>query len=142
MLIILSKLFEGIIENLQLKICNFMKENPILIKSFALSLRIIRLYRHLVDEHKEFVLSKELLVAGTHIGKHVKEAVNAESRQSFTNEMGYALRKASETEYWLQLIHFAGYLNEKEFESIDADRLEVFKMLVKITKTSRENSTA
>ena len=84
------------------------------------------MYRYLVDEHREYTLSKELLVAGTHIGKHVKEAVNAESRLSFTNEMGFALRKASETEYWLQLVHFAGYINEKEFASIDADRLELF----------------
>ncbi len=54
--------------------------------------------------------------------------------------MGFALRKASETEYWLQLIHFADLLNEKEFESIDSDRLEIFKMLTKITKTSRERA--
>lgn len=117
-----------------------MYDNPILIKTFAFSIRIIKLYRHLVDEHREYTLSKELLVAGTHIGKHVKEAVNAESRQSFTTEMGLALRKASETEYWLQLIHFAELVNEKEFESIDSDRLEIFKMLTKITKTSRERA--
>lgn len=117
-----------------------MNNNPILTKSFAFSLRIIKLYRYLVDEHKDYVLSKEVLVAGTHIGKHVKEAVNAESRQSFTNEMAIALKKASETEYWLQLIFFAGLISEREFESIDADRLELFKMLTRITKTSREKS--
>lgn len=116
-----------------------MTDNPILVKSFAFSMRVIKLYRYLVDERKEYTLSKELLVAGTHIGKHVKEAVNAESRPSFVSEMGCSLRKASETEYWLQLIHFAGLINEKEFESVDADRLEIFKMLTKITKTSREN---
>ena len=115
-----------------------MDDNPILVKTLAFSLRIVRLYRYLVDEHKEYVLSKELLVAGTHIGKHAKEAVNAESRQSFTSEMGMALRKASETEYWLQLIHFAGLITEKEFDSVNGDRVEIFKMLTKITKTSRE----
>jgi len=56
-----------------------MTDNPILVKSFTFSMRVIKLYRYLVDEHKEYTLSKELLVAGTHIGKHVKEAVNAES---------------------------------------------------------------
>ena len=116
-----------------------MDDNPILSKSFAFAMRIIKLYRYLVDEHKEYTLSKELLIAGTHIGKHVKEAVNAESKNSFTNEMGFALRKSSETEYWLQLVHFASYINDKEFESMDNDRLELFKMLTKITKTSREN---
>ena len=45
------------------------KDNVVLDKSFAFALRIAKLYRYLVDEKKEFVLSKELLVAGTHIGK-------------------------------------------------------------------------
>ena len=115
-------------------------DNPILVKSFAFALRIVKLHRYLVDEHKEYTLSKEILVAGTNIGKPVKEANYAESRERFTIEMATALRKAAETEYWLQLIHFAGYINEKEFESLDADRLELFKMLMKITKTSRANA--
>lgn len=115
-----------------------MQDNPILTKTLAFSMRIIRLYRHLVDEHKEYVLSKELLIAGTHIGKHVKEGVNAESRQSFTLEMGVARRKSSETEYWLQLVHFAGLISEKEFESVDTDRIEIIKILNSIAKTARE----
>ena len=89
--------------------------------------------------HKEYTLSREFLVAGTHIGKHVKQAVYGESKERFTYEMGAALRKTSETEHWLQLTHFSGYINENEFESMDIDRLELFKMLTKITKTSREN---
>ena len=84
-----------------------MKENVVLDKSFAFALRIVRLYRYLVDEKREFILSKEVLVSGTHIGKHVKEAVGAESRQTFVNEFGIARRKASETGYWLDLLRHA-----------------------------------
>jgi four helix bundle protein len=69
-----------------------MKENPVLEKSFAFALRIIKLNRYLVEEKKEFVLSKELLVSGTHIGKHIKEATDGESRQIFVNEMVIARR--------------------------------------------------
>lgn len=116
-----------------------MKENPILEKSFVFALRIVKLYRYLVEEKKEYVLSKELLTAGTNIGKHVKEAVNAESRPSFVNEMALAKRKASETEYWLQLLHQADFLTDKEFNSIEADRNEVFALLTSIVKTSRTN---
>jgi four helix bundle protein len=54
--------------------------------------------------------------------------------------MGAALRKSSETEYWLQLILFAGYISEKEFESMDANRIELSKTLTKIVKTSRANA--
>ena len=116
-----------------------MKENPVLEKSFVFALRIVRLYRYLVEEKKEFVLSKELLISGTNIGKHIKEAVNAESRQSFINEMAIARRKTSETEYWLQLLHQADFLTDKEFRSIDADREGIFALLTSIVKTSKEN---
>ncbi len=113
--------------------------NIVLEKSFAFALRIARLYRYLVDEKKEYVLSKELLVAGTHVGKHVKEAVSAESRQVFVNEFGTARRKISETEYWLQLLLHAELLTSAEYESIEADRVEIAKLINAIISTSRKN---
>ncbi len=116
-----------------------MKDNPVLEKSFAFALRIVKLNRYLVDEKREFVLSKELLVAGTHIGKHIKEAVDAESRQIFISEMGLARRKVSETEYWLELLFQSDYLTEKAFNSMNADREAIFALLTAIVKTSKEN---
>ncbi len=116
-----------------------MKENPVLEKSFAFALRIVKLNRYLIEEKKEFVLSKELLVSGTHVGKHIKEAIDGESRQIFINEMAIARRKASETEYWLQLLFQADFLTEKAFNSIEGDRMEIFKLLTSIVKTSKEN---
>jgi four helix bundle protein len=76
-----------------------MSGNIVLDKSFAFALRTVKLYQYLCEEKREFVLSKQLLIAGTYIGKHVKEANVAESKTVFTQEMGVALRKASETEY-------------------------------------------
>lgn len=114
-----------------------MNENPIVTKSFAFALRIVKLCRYLADEHKEFTLSRELLSAGTNIGRYVKAAVGGESRESFVTNMGRALQKADETEYWLQLIHFAELINAKEYESIDSDRKELAKMLTNIVKTSK-----
>ncbi len=116
-----------------------MENNIVLSKSLAFALRIVRLHRYLVDEKKEFVLSRELLVAGTNIGKHVKEAGSAESRQVFITEFGIARRKSSETEYWLQLLMTAGLISEKEFESVDADRIEIAKLINAIITTTRKN---
>lgn len=116
------------------------KTNPIVIKSFEFAMRIVRLYRHLVDEHKEYTLSREILISGTHIGKHVTAAVGGESTENFINQMGMARSKASETEYWLQLIHFAGYMSEAEFASMDADREELSKMLTRIVQTKKQNA--
>ncbi len=117
-----------------------MKKNIVLEKSFAFALRIIGLYRHLVERKKEFVLSRELLIAGTNIGKHVKEAVYAESRDVFLSEFGVARRKsAGGAEYWLQLLVRAGFMSEKEFESIDADRIEVTKLINSIRVATKRN---
>lgn len=97
----------------------------------------MKLSRYLADEHKEFTLSREVLSAGTNIGKFVVAAVGGESRESFVANMGKALQKADETEYWLRLIQFAEFIKDKEYESIEADRKELARMLTKIVKTSK-----
>ena len=114
-----------------------MRENIVLEKAFAFALRTVKLYQYLCEEKHEYILSRQFLTAGTHIGKHIKEATAAESKNIFTQEMAIALRKASETEYWLELLHKAEFLSDKQFESMNSDRLEIFKMLVKIVKTSK-----
>ena len=116
-----------------------MEKNVVLNKSFAFALRIVKLYRYLVDEKKEYILSKELLVAGTNIGKHVKEAVYAESKEAFVTEFGIARRKSADAEYWHQLLFFGGLLSDREFESVDADRIEVTKLINAIRATSKKN---
>ncbi len=116
-----------------------MEKNIVLEKSFAFALRIIKLYRYLVDVKKEFVLSKELLVSGTGIGRHVKEAVFAESRDVFVSEFGIARRKSADTEYWLQLLLHADLLSEAEFLSMDDDRIEVTKLINAIRGTAKKN---
>ena len=114
-----------------------MTDNPIVVKAFAFALRIVKLSRYLADEHKEFTLSREVLSAGTNIGKFIVAAVGGESRESFVTNMGKALQKADETEYWLRLIRFAEFIKDKEYESIEADRKELAMMLTKIVKTSK-----
>jgi four helix bundle protein len=114
-----------------------MEDNPIVKKSFAFALRVIKLCRYLAEEHKEFALGRELSMSGTGIGKYVKMAVSGESRESFIRNMAKALQDADLTDYWLSLIHFGGYINIKEYDSMEADRKELAKMLNNIVKTSR-----
>ena len=78
-----------------------------------------------------------MLIAGTYMGAHVKSAQEAETKTVFAHEMSVALQKASETEYWLQLLRDGGYLDEKSFDSIHADCVELMKLLTSIVKTSR-----
>ncbi|KXK48616.1 MAG: 30S ribosomal protein S23 [Chlorobi bacterium OLB5] len=109
-------------------------------KSYAFALRIIKLYRHLVIEKKEFVLSKQILRCGTSIGANVKEAVQAESRNDFIHKLYISLKEASETEYWLNLLHDSGYISKKSFESIAKECIELIKIITAIIKTSKKNS--
>ena len=113
------------------------EENLIVEKSKAFALRIIRLYQHLQKEKREKVLSSQMLRSGTSIGANVKEAIRAQSKPDFYAKLNISLKEASETEYWLELLHESGYIDEKAFESIIADCRELLKILTAITKTQK-----
>jgi four helix bundle protein len=115
-----------------------MAENIILEKSYRFALRIVRLCKFLHEEHHEFILSKQLLMAGTFVGARVKSSQEVESYPSFIRDMSIALERASETEYWLQLIHDGGYIDDKSFDAIHADCVELIKLLISIIKTSKK----
>ncbi len=87
-----------------------MKENIVKDKSFAFALRVVKLAKYLESEKKEFVLSRQVLRSGTAIGALVREAEHAESRADFVHKMNIALKEASETLYWLDLLHQGGYI--------------------------------
>ena len=119
----------------------FLKnENVIVEKSKAFALRIIKMYQYIVKEEKEFVMSKQILRSGTSIGANVKEAIRGQSKPDFYAKMNIALKEASETEYWLELLHESGYIEDQAFQSIYDDCQELVRILVSITKTQKYNS--
>ena len=115
------------------------RDNPIADKSKAFALRVIKLYQFLCDEKREYILSKQLLRSGTSIGANVKEAIRAQSKPDFYAKMNISLKEASETEYWLELLHESGYIDEQGFDSIYADCKEILKILMAITKNQKRN---
>ena len=114
------------------------KKNVIQEKSFAFALRIIRLYKYLQNQHKEFVLSRQILRSGTSIGANVREAQNAESIADFIHKLGIAQKEADETMYWLELLEKSDYLKEDEVQSIHTDCNELLKILRSIIITTRQ----
>lgn len=106
-------------------------------KSFLFAVRIVKLSKHLNTGKKEYVLSKQLLRAGTSIGANIAEAEQAQSRADFTSKMNIALKEAVETNYWLRLLQASDYLSETEFSSIHSDCRELEKMLTAIVKTAK-----
>lgn len=113
------------------------QENVIVDKSKAFALRIVNLYKYLNENKKKYILSKQLLRSGTSIGANVKEAIRGQSKQDFIAKMNISLKEASETEYWLELLHETDYLNDNEFESIYKECQELLKILITIVKNSK-----
>jgi four helix bundle protein len=116
-----------------------MKENVIKTKSFAFALKVVKLYQFLQTDKKEYVLSKQLLRSGTAIGALVHEAIQAESSADFIHKMAIALKEANETEYWIDLLFQAAFLDETAYNSVKIDITEILKLLVSIIKTSKQN---
>lgn len=116
-----------------------MSKSIVLEKSIKFALRIVKLSRYLSEEKTEYVLSKQILLSGTHIAKFIKDATNAESKQTFAADMQTALKKASETEFWLLILHEGGFLEDKPHNSINEDCVELIKMLTTTIKTAKEN---
>lgn len=112
-------------------------ENVIVVKFKDFALRIIKLYKYLTVSQKEFILSRQVLRSGTSIGANVKEVIRGQTKPDFYAKMNLALKKVSETEYWLELLHESGFLSEHEddFESLYNECQELLKILMAITKT-------
>ena len=111
-----------------------MKKDLLREKSFAFALRIIKLSQYLQKDHKEYVLSKQIIRSGTSIGALVREAQYAQSKADFLHKLTIALKEANETEYWLLLLKESGYINDKMFQSIQPEIDELLKLLISSTK--------
>ena len=114
------------------------KKNIVQEKSFAFSLRIIKLSKFLINEKKEFVISKQILRSGTAVGALIREAEHAQSKAVFINKMNIALKEANETDYWIELLYQSNEIDKNAYHSIQPDIQELIKLLVSIVKTSKE----
>lgn len=113
-------------------------DNIVLDKSFEFSVRVVRVYQHLCSEHKEYVLSKQLLRSGTSIGANINEAQYAISKKEFLSKMYIAFKECAETMYWLELLFRTDYLTDAQHSSIIKDCRELHSLLSSITKSTRD----
>ena len=116
------------------------ESNAIVSKSKAFAVRVVNLYKYLKDEKSEYVISKQILRSGTSIGANVKEAIRAQSKADFNNKMHIAMKEASETEYWLELLEETNYITKAQAKSMLNDCVEIIKILVAITKTLKKEA--
>ena len=107
--------------------------------SYDFACRITRLFQYLTEdaEYKEFISSKQIYRSGTSVGANVRESKHAQSDADFLSKMSIAYKEADETDYWMNLLHDNGYLNDDQFGSLNHDMQRILKLLTSIVKTMR-----
>ena len=117
------------------------QDNIILTKSFDFAVRIIKLYKYLCSEKKEYVLSKQLLRSGTSIGANINEAQAGQSKKDFIAKISIASKEARESKYWIELLIKTDYLDKSNNHvlTLGNEIDEIIKLLTSIVKTSQGN---
>ncbi len=113
------------------------KESIIKEKSFEFALKIITLYKILI-ENKEYIISKQLLRRGTSIGANVEESSAGISKRDFIAKMSISSKEARETHYWLRLLEKSNII-DFDFTPYFKECEEVINILTAIVKTSQHN---
>ena len=108
--------------------------------SYDFGCRITRLFQYLTEdaEYKEYVQSKQLYRSGTSIGANAREGKHAQSEADFLSKMSIAYKEADESDYWLNLLHDNGYLDDTQYNSLKRDIDRILKVLASIVKTMKE----
>ncbi len=115
-----------------------MKDNIIVDKTYAFASRIVKLYKYLTQEQREYILSKQVLRSGTSIGANVEEAIAASSRADFIHKLTIAAKEARETAYWLRLLHDNEYLPTLIFQSVYQDIDEIKRIIGSIVISTKK----
>ena len=116
-----------------------MKENILKSKSLAFAIRTVNLYKFLVAEHKEYVLSKQILRSGTSVGAMIREAEFGQSKPDFISKLSIAQKEINETIYWLELLKETKFISQEMFESLNIDAVELIKLITSSIKTAKKN---
>ncbi len=116
-----------------------MNDNLLVDKSIDFAARILKLCKYLEDK-KEYIISKQIARSGTSVGANINEAQYGSSKADFVSKLQISLKEAAETEYWIRLLFKAGYIDDKMFNSLLGDCIEVKKLLVASINTAKKNS--
>ena len=114
-----------------------MKESILKEKTYAFALKVVRVFKQIVEEHKEYVLSRQFLKAGTAPGALVREAEFGQSKADFISKMSIALKEANECDYWINLLKDSDLISQNIAAELLAENLELIKMLTSTIKTAK-----
>ncbi|MFV1883900.1 MAG: four helix bundle protein [Balneola sp.] len=116
-----------------------MKEgNVVQIKSYEFALRVVRLHRFLVENYKEYDISRQILRSGTSIGANIEEAIGGTTKRDFKHKLSISYREARESHFWIRLLRDSDYISKEQAASLLKDCDELLKILGTIIKTTKQ----
>ncbi|NJP03977.1 four helix bundle protein, partial [Candidatus Gracilibacteria bacterium] len=104
-------------------------DNALQEKSYKFSLRIVNLYKFLVQEKNEYVLSKQVLRSGTSVGANVEESLGAQSDRDFLSKISISYKEGRETKFWIRLLRDSEYIDSKIAQSLIDDTEELLRIM-------------
>ncbi len=116
-----------------------MKENKLTELSMEFSVDIINLVKYLKSNH-ESIISNQIGRSGTSIGANIHEAQYAQGKKDFVSKLEIALKEASETGYWLELLYRTKYIDDQTYKTLSAKCTSLRVMLIASCRTAKENS--
>ncbi|WP_348825555.1 four helix bundle protein [Flavobacterium aestuarii] len=114
-------------------------DNVIQNKSYDFALRIVKVYKYLSQEKKEFVLSKQLLRCGTSVGANIEEAIGGQSKADFFAKLTISYKEARESKYWIRLLRDSDYLTMEQSADLLKDVEELLRIIGSIQKSIRNS---
>lgn len=115
-----------------------MKENKLAELSLEFSVDIINLVKHL-KSNRESIISNQIGRSGTSIGANIHEAQYAQGKKDFISKLEIALKEASETGYWLELLKRTNYIDENQYKILSSKCSSLRVMLIASCRTAKEN---
>ena len=115
-----------------------MKENKLADLSMDFAVEILSLVKEL-KQQKENIISNQIGRSGTSIGANIREAKYAQGKKDFVSKLEIALKEASETGYWIELLYRTNYIDEMKFINLDNKCTTIRVMLIASCKTAKEN---
>ena len=116
-----------------------MKENKLAELSMEFSVDVINLVKRLKSNH-ESIISNQIGRSATSIGANIHEAKYAQGKKDFVSKLEIALKEASETGYWLELLFRTNYIDEQTFRALSSKCTSIRVMLIASCKTAKENA--
>ncbi len=117
-----------------------MSDSILRTKSKEFAKQIVFLCRNIKNDHKESVITNQLLRSGTSVGANLHEAQYAQGSKDFVSKLEIALKECNESEYWLELLFETGYISEEKYRVLRNECGIIRRMLINSCKTIKGRS--